>query len=116
MPWYPNLTGQVAPQVEDAIRRLYTQHYELQAALDKMRPPGSSNGGVNVAKSLQVGGANALNVTGLIGSLAQPQLAKAPLYAALPGTTDLITRDGAIIFFSGSLYRYDEAAGVWTAV
>lgn len=110
MPWYPNLTGQVAPQVDDAIRRLYAHVYEIRG--ERANAPTTS---LNVS-ALQVGGATPLNVTGLIGTLAQPQLARAPLYAALPNAGNVISQDGALIFFSGALYRYDASAQVWTAV
>ena len=110
MPWYPNLTGQVPPQVDDAIRRLYTHVYEIRG--EKPNAPAHPFD----VRALQVGGPTPLNVTGLIGTLAQPQLALAPLYAALPTAANVISQDGALIFFSGALYRYDASTQVWTAV
>ena len=110
MSWYPNLTGQVAPQVDDAIRRLYQHVYEIRGGMPNVQAQPFD------VRALQVGGATPLNVTGLIGTLAQPQLARAPLYAALPNSANVVSQDGALIFFSGALYRYDAASQVWTAV
>lgn len=71
-----------------------------------------------ISKALQANGTAPLNVTNLIGKLAQPQLAGVPLVTALPANTSPLSQDGALIRFNGILYYYDQSKdpGTWKPV
>lgn len=72
----------------------------------------------SIAKNLQAGGLSPLNVSNLIGHLAQPQLAGVPQVAALPAANSPLAQEGALVRFNGLLYFFDQSRdpGVWKPV
>lgn len=67
---------------------------------------------------LQANGQAPLNVTNLVGKLAQPQLAGVPQVSALPAYNNPLAQDGALVRFNGLLYFFDQSVdpGVWKPV
>lgn len=134
-PWYPNLTGLVHPEVEKAITTLFQQHYNLKVdndtqhlelnklVFDPANPPDAHSNATR--DSLQINGSTPLNINGLLGILAQPQKALAPVSAAsgspsTPGTApvsgQLQLQNGVLYFFNGSSWQKADTTVPNTAV
>jgi hypothetical protein len=118
--WNPNVKGQVPPLVAEAVRRLGQRVGELEEALAEVKktqaqvpvPPSLAL----IKAGLQVGGPAALDVTQLLGRLAQTQLAYVPLVAALPPASDPQSQDGSLVYFGGALYRYNQPTTAWVVI
>lgn len=117
--WYPNIAGQVTSAVEYSIRYLYDKVYSI---LDRVRaleskppvPPDINS----IRQAMQANGSSPINITGLIGVLSQPQLAKAPTIHSLPGFDNPLAQDGTLSIFQGVVYFYSMATnpGKWIPV
>ena len=124
----PNLKGVVPAQAEFAIRNLYDRLYGLAErtdAVERLRylpfPQAESLYGPQPTRNnLQASGVAPLNVQGLLGVLAQPQMAGVPSVAALPGWNDPQSQDGALVALLPTLtvYRFNGSTspGVWQAL
>lgn len=69
--------------------------------------------------ALQARGPAQLNVQGLLGVLAQAQVAGAPAFDSFPVPADPRSQDGALGVLAGTpniLYRYDQVTRTWIAV
>ncbi len=118
---YHALQGKADPAVVAELQHLRRDLFSLQSTVDADRanapavfatpdmiPPADTT-----SEDLQAGGQAPLNVTGLIGRLAEPQIASAPTVTVLPAFDDPITQDGALVGLSGSststpqLYRFN---------
>lgn len=124
--YYPELENRpdVPRDVAEAFRVMYDNIYELREEVEKKGngsplpvPLGLADFSA-IQRSLQASGRNSINVTGLLGLLAEPQIAGAPSVDALPSTSDPQSQDGALVSFNNSLYRFDESTspGFWAAL
>lgn len=72
-----------------------------------------------IKAALQARGPAQLNVQGLLGVLAQAQVAGAPAFDSFPVPADPRSQDGALGVLAGTpnvLYRYDQVSRTWVAV
>ena len=72
-----------------------------------------------IQKALQAKGPAQLNVQGLLGVLAQSQVAGAPSFSSFPVPADPRSQDGALGVLAGTpnvLYRYDQVTRTWVVV
>lgn len=109
--WYPQPTGN--PGVDFAFRtafeNLYTLRNQLNATHAKIPPPAPSF--ADISNALKGSAPNALNVTGLPGTLSQPQPAKIPPANTFPPSSS--ATDGQVIWVAGVAYRYNAATKMW---
>ena len=125
-PYYPNLDGKTDYDVAQGIRTAYDFIHQLTARLDKIERGNyvtrdqalTHLGPSSLRKQLQVSGSAPLNVTGLAGQLAQPQIADAPNVSALPPLTDPLSQDGTLVSLNDQVYRFDGTTdpGTWRAI
>lgn len=125
-PYYPNLDGKVNYDVAQGIRTAYDFIHQLTARMDKIEKGNyvtreqavTHLGPSSLRKQLQVTGSSPLNVTGLAGQLAQPQIADAPNITALPAITDPLSQDGTLVSLSNQVYRFDGTTdpGTWKPI
>lgn len=117
------LTGLADPRVVSAIEQLAqrSQHVaaEFAAVLDKVGSLENAKAPLSASEiktRLQVNGGNALDVTGLLGILAQPQKAGVPLVTELPPPT--ATNNGQLVNFNGVLYYLNAPTdpGQWLPI
>jgi len=121
----PNLHGKADPAVVSTITQI----------LDRLDLKSKTNGNSSAATSatitnaqlqqirvaLQATGGKALNVSNLIGVLAQPQNAAAPSVTSLPSFNSQLSQDGGLVALlpTDILYRFDGKStnpGQWRAV
>jgi hypothetical protein len=123
MKWYPTQNDLGSPdKLERTFRRAMDQVYDLQlvftgvAALQqtKLAAVTQQLSPAQIQKDFGAGGAAALNVNGLLGQLAQPQLAWTPVVDAVPDASSPYSQDGAMVSYNGTIYRYSDTAGAWT--
>lgn len=122
----PNLTAVVPQQAEQYLVRLAAAVTAVESQLASISRAGyitraQVTGSVDataIQAALQSNGSKPLNVTNLLGRLAQPQLAGAPQVSALPGPNDPLSQEGALIRFNGLLYYFDQSTdpGAWKTV
>lgn len=121
--YYPQTDGLVNHEVSLAIRTAYEKIYRLEARLK------TQEGGDYVSRSdairylgpyaqrtnLQAGGIAPINVEGLLGQLAQPQIADAVSVTALPSVNSPLSQDGVLVSLNDQVYRFDGRTdpGVW---
>lgn len=109
--WAHNLRGRVDEYVARAIERLQQSVAALQSRVDGLVsawPNQQQTDSAAIKQQLQAGGTTPLNVQGLLGRLAQPQIGGAPTLAANPSFSDPLTQDGALFVLAGApnlLYR-----------
>lgn len=125
-PYYPNLDGKVDYDVAQGIRTAYEYIHKLTARLDAVEKAGyvtrdqafTHLGPRAMRQQLQVTGGAPLNVTGLTGQLAQPQIADAPSVSSLPPITDPLSQDGTLVSLSDQVYRFDGTTdpGSWVPI
>lgn len=114
----PNLSGRVDPIVEATIREMGQQIATLTsrlASVESTNVPSLAS----INKALQIGGSNPLNVTGLVGQLSQPQVAKAQTVSTLPPAQQSNNnQNGTLLIQGGILYVFSTATvpGQWVAV
>ncbi len=122
-PVLPSLQGKATEEVvrairllDDQIRRLRAQALVAETDLDRLNeaPPSLSLDSIQLA--LQLNGGNDLNVTGLLGVLAQPQIAGAPVVNVLPEPSSML--NGALVNLNGVLYYLNASTdpGRWIAL
>lgn len=107
--FFPNLVGKVHPDAEQAIRYLFSENY-------KPIPPGPKVPTLEEIKSsLQLGAPVPLNITGLPGVLAQPQLAQAPAIVNKPDSQNPLSQNNTLVSLNGLLYRFNANTepGIW---
>lgn len=117
---YPNeLRGRIDDQLYKRLEQLYNMVYDLtdQIAQGTKGDRGSPNVDV-VRASLQAKGKSPLNVSGLLGILAQVQPAKAIAFDSFPAPLDPRSQDGAlgVLNSTGALYRYYASTRTWTLI
>lgn len=119
----PTLTGKADADVVGAIELIAqrSQHAaaELSGILDKiseLQNVAAPLTGAEIKAKLQVNGGNALDVTGLLGVLAQPQKPGVPLVKQLP--TPVSTNNGELVNFNGVLYYLNAPTdpGQWLPI
>lgn len=124
--YYPELENRpdVPRDVAEAFRLVFDNLYELRDDVRRedvspIAPPrlGSPDFDL-IRRTLQASGRNSINVTGLLGLLAEPQIAGAPSVTVLPSTSDPQSQDGALVSLNNALYRFDETTqpGFWAAL
>lgn len=119
-PTLPNIRGHAASDVVqkiDAIESwLRSVASDLRALDLATSNPGQALTPSAAKVALQVNGSNPLDVTGLIGVLAQPQNAAVPLVSVLPPVQS--TNNGQLVNFKGVVYYLDGSTnpGTWTVL
>jgi hypothetical protein len=102
----PNLSGRVDPITEATIRELRmqldAQGRATTTAIAGLPKPLSIQ---DIAGALGPGGKNSLNVTGLVGLLAQPQNAKVTNVTTAP-TSGPLAQNGTLFTINGQLFYY----------
>lgn len=98
-----------------AYERINALQAQLQQELQKLQSLAQGYDFAKIRQALSAGGQAPLNVQGLLGQLAQPQVAGATVVSALPGPDDPLSQDGSLVEFSGHLYVYDESAQTWNS-
>jgi len=106
---YLNSLTQSLESINNQVSQIQSQHYLTRSAADSLYSTPIQR------SALQANGTYPLNVTQLLGVLAQPQSSGAPTVTALPGFTDPRSQDGALVSYNGQLYRYtaSPAPGAW---
>lgn len=119
----PTIAGLADPRVVSAIELLAQRSQHVAAefadvlakvgALENAKAPLSAS---EIKTRLQVNGGYALDVTGLLGVLAQPQKAGVPLVNELPPAT--ATNNGQLVNFNGVLYYLNATTdpGQWLPI
>jgi hypothetical protein len=121
----PNLHGKADPAVVSTITQI----------LDRLDLKSKTNGNSPAATSptltaaqiqqvkvaLQATGGKAINVSNLIGVLAQPQNASAPSVTSLPSFNSQLSQDGGLVSLlpTNVLYRFDGKStnpGIWRII
>ncbi len=112
--WIPNLTGRVDPVVEREIRRLFEYHYATTARLDNPAKVTSLDLRA-VVQAISAGGSSPLNLTGLVGQTAQPQIAKVTHVTSLPPIGSNLAQAGVVVELNGIPYFFDASTlpGTW---
>lgn len=121
--YYPQLAGKIPYDVEQAIKVAYDKIYGLSSRMEtqengdyvhradaiKYLGPFAQRG------NLQAGGVAPLNVQGLLGVLAQPQIADAVSVSALPPINSPLSQDGVLVSLLNQVYRFDGTTdpGTW---
>lgn len=125
--WYPNLEGQLPDGAVRAVRRVLDLLYAVGGRVGKMEaakflPRAEAErryAATATARALSVEGQGPLNVTGLVGQLAQPQKAYVPFVDVLPNVLhDPMSQDGALVSYNGVVYWFDGRTepGRWRAL
>lgn len=124
--YYPQIAGKVEREVEQAIRTAYDKIYGLTGRIAKQESVDFVTraeaikylGPAAQRQNLQAGGVAPLNVQGLIGQLAQPQIADAESVTALPPITSPLSQDGVLVSLNDQVYRFDGTTdpGTWKAI
>jgi hypothetical protein len=122
---YPNLSSVLPERAVRAIREVYDLIAKVQGRVDSVEQAGYLTQGEAAAQfgastqkaTLQAGGNAQLDVTGLSGRLAQPQIAYIPSVTSLPTYADPLSQDGAMVSLNGVTYRFDGSTdpGTWVA-
>ena len=120
---YPNLSSILPKRAADAIRELYDRTAAALERVGKVEGAGyltadqaaKQFGAAALKAALQVGGRTALNVTGLIGRLANPQYPYVQFVTSIPGFADPLSQNGNLISLNGVVYRFDGTSdpGRW---
>ncbi len=102
----------LAARSQDAAGALAHQQAAVDALANAAQPPSFSD----IKRRLQVNGGNALDVTGLLGVLAQPQIPGVPLLTSLPVVNS--SNNGELVNLNGTLYYYDGRTdpGSWQPI
>lgn len=124
--YYPQIDGKADYEVVRAIRLAYDNLYQLRGEVDahknsnyvkrhevaKFLSPAATRG------NLQAGGIAPLNVQGLLGQLAQPQIADAVSVPALPPLSSPLSQDGTLVSLNDQVYRFDGTTdpGTWKPI
>lgn len=111
----PGVDMELQRDLRGAYERINALQAQLQQELAKLRRLAEGYDFSLIRKELSAGGKAPLNVQGLIGQLAQPQVAGATVVAALPGPDDPLSQNGSLVEFGGQLYVYDESAQTWNS-
>jgi hypothetical protein len=122
--WQPVLGPSVDPSVRNSIKVAFRYLYRLRGMANDLENAGYVTGDQADAQygpeamtdALSASGSNPLNVQGLVGVLAQPQLAGAPVVTSLPALGTPAAQDGALVYYNGLLYRFDGPSGTWQPV
>jgi hypothetical protein len=109
---YPSLTG-ATPDVQRELQQIRSAVYALQNQKQAAATPNASNLAATIKKQLEAGGSTPLNVTGLTGVLAQPQLANIKVVTTLPFQGPQAQSGNAVVY-QGIVYVYDGQQ--WSAV
>lgn len=123
---FPNLQGQVSQAVDQFLRQLQIQINALQTVVTRL----SGTVGITKAQAdsfysprvtaaaIQANGSSPINVTNLLGRLAEPQFAAAPRVDSLPIPSDPFSQDGGLVSYQQVVYRFDGAIepGVWRVI
>lgn len=124
--YYPELENRpdVPRDVAEAVRLTFDNFYQLRDGMENLpkrilevvrRDP------IDLAflrQNLQSAGRAPMNVTGLLGLLANPQIAGAPSVEALPDNSDPQSQDGALVSLNNNLFRFDGETepGTWRPI
>lgn len=124
--WYPQLERSgIDRDVANAIRILYDNLYAIRGRADSVEEqdlPGlrreiQQMGPAAIRENLQLGGRAPLNVSDLLGVLAQPQIGGAPSVSVLPSINDPASQDGALLALvpTNIIHRFDGSSepGSW---
>lgn len=121
--YYPQLAGKIPYDVEQAIKLAYDKIYGLTSRLSAQEAGDFVHrsdavkflGPFAQRSSLQAGGVAPLNVQGLLGVLAQPQIADAVSVSALPPINSPLSQDGVLVSLNDQVYRFDGTTdpGTW---
>jgi len=121
--YYPQLAGKIPYDVEQAIKVAYDKIYGLTSRLSSQENGDYVHradaikylGPYAQRSSLQAGGSAPLNVQGLLGVLAQPQIADAVSVSALPPVNSPLSQDGVLVSLNDQVYRFDGTTdpGTW---
>lgn len=112
--WYPHPTGDTALDfaLRTAFENLYTLRNQFNATKATIPPPQASF--ADISKALTGSSRTALNVTGLPGTLSQPQPAMFPRMKALTPSSSAV--DGQIEIFNGIPYIFNGTTQSWQAL
>lgn len=124
--WYPQLERPgVDRELARAIRIAFDNIYAIRDRADnvevrelpKVQRQAASITPERIRRNLQLGGRAPLNVSNLLGVLAQPQIGGAPSVSVLPSIQDPASQDGALLALvpSNIIHRFDGSSepGVW---
>lgn len=111
----PGVDAELQRDLRGAYERINALQAQLQQELQRVRQLAQSYDFARIRRELSAGGQAPINVQGLLGILAQPQVAGATVVSALPGPDDPLSQDGSLVSFSGQLYVYDESAQTWNS-
>lgn len=122
----PSLASYLPAQVQQYLIRVAAAITSAQTSITNLSAAGFVKPGqvpglvdpTSVRSALQANGKAPLNVTNLVGVLAQPQLAGAPLVTALPAFNNILSQSGSLVRFGGQLYFFDQTKdpGSWKPV
>ena len=125
-PYYPNLDQKTPYDVAQGIRTAYDFIHKLTARVEQMEKAGVLTPAVAfehlgpsaTKNNLQAGGKAPLNVQGLLGQLAQPQIADAVSVPSLPPITSPLSQDGTLVAIGTQVYRFDGTTdpGSWQPI
>ena len=134
MSYFPNLTGKVDPEVEKAITALYQAHYSsvqtldgVKAITDNLNVPGRPShqffhpeDRAYLQNVFQANGTHPVNVTNLLGILAQPQEAKTSVNINSTGAPINIPNavNGQLQIVNGEIFFFTAfpPPGFWTPI
>jgi hypothetical protein len=103
----PSLAGRIDPAADLAIQQIVLAVRALQAPPPAPPPAPFIPGYFDIAQALAVDGVSPLDVTGLLGVLAQPQITGAPRVETLPDP--LLSQDGQLANYQGTLYYFNAS-------
>lgn len=109
--WYPHPTGDTTVDfaLRTAFENLYTLRNQMNAAHATIPPPAPSF--ADISNALKGSAPNALNVTGLPGTLSQPQPSKIVQSNTFPPSSSAV--DGQLAWVNGVAYRYNATTKMW---
>jgi hypothetical protein len=124
---YPNLSSSGLPErAVSTIRAIYDLIAKVQGRVESVEQAGYVTRGEAAAQfgaptqkaTLQAGGSTPLDVTGLTGVLAQPQVSYAPSVTSLPSYADPLSQNGTLVSLNGVIYRFDGESdpGTWVVL
>lgn len=122
----PTTTGKVDPAVTQAIGQIAAEVKRLGQVAAAPAPSSPTSGGLRptgltavgtyqaIRDNLQIAGVAPLNVTGLLGTLSQPQPPGVPLVTSLPPATS--QNNGLLVNLNGALWYLNATTdpGTWT--
>lgn len=111
----PGIDQELQRDLRGAYERINALQAQLQQELQRVRQLAQSYDFALIRRELSAGGRAPINVQGLLGQLAQPQVAGATVVSALPTADDPLSQDGSLVEFNGQLYVYDESAQTWNS-